>query len=49
MIEQPLGAIYSLFRSVEEQGFAQRSIVRRLEERSDAEAAGVLGGPPGPR
>ncbi len=47
MIEQPLGAIYSLFRSVEEQGFAQRSIVRRLEERSDAEAAGVLGCPPG--
>jgi len=43
MIEQPLGAIYSLFRSVEEQGYAQRSIVRRLEERQDAEAAGVLG------
>jgi GntR family transcriptional regulator len=47
IIEQPLGAIYSLFRSVEEQGFAQRSIVRRLEERRDAEAAGVLGCPPG--
>jgi GntR family transcriptional regulator len=47
VIEQPLGAIYSLFRSVEEQGFAQRSIVRRLEERQDAEAAGVLGCPPG--
>jgi len=47
VIEQPLGAIYSLFRSVEEQGFAQRSIVRRLEERRDAEAAGVLGCPPG--
>jgi GntR family transcriptional regulator len=47
VIEQPLGAIYSLFRSVEEQGFAQRSIVRRLEERLDAEAAGVLGCPPG--
>ena len=46
MIEQPLGAIYSLFRSVEEQGFAQRSIVRRLEERSDAQAAGVLNCPP---
>jgi GntR family transcriptional regulator len=46
VIEQPLGAIYSLFRSVEEQGFAQRSIVRRLEERRDAEAAGVLGCPP---
>src|SRR5487761_1069417 len=47
IIEQPLGAIYSLFRSVEEQGFAQRSIVRQLEERLDAEAAGVLGCPPG--
>ena len=47
MIEQPLGAIYSLFRSVEEQDFAQRSIIRRLEERSNAEAAGVLGCPPG--
>lgn len=46
VIEQPLGAIYSLFRSVEEQGFAQRSIVLRLEERRDAEAAGVLGCPP---
>jgi GntR family transcriptional regulator len=45
-IEQPLGAIYSLFRSVEENGFAQRSIVRRLEERRDAEAASVLGCPP---
>jgi GntR family transcriptional regulator len=47
VIEQPLGAIYSLFRSVEEQGFEQRSIVRRLEERRDANAAGVLGCPPG--
>ncbi|MDQ2813601.1 MAG: GntR family transcriptional regulator [Actinomycetota bacterium] len=46
VIEQPLGAIYSLFRSVEEQGFAQRSIVRRLEERRDAKAAGMLGCPP---
>ena len=43
VIEQPLGALYSLFRSVEEQGFVQRSIVRRLEERQDAEAAKVLG------
>lgn len=46
VIEQPLGAIYSLFRSVEEHGLAQRSIVRRLEERRDEEAAGVLGCPP---
>jgi GntR family transcriptional regulator len=43
VIEQPLGALYSLFRSVEEQGFVQRSIVRRLEERHDQEAATVLG------
>ena len=46
MIEQPLGALYSLFRSVEEQGFVQRSIVRRLEERRDEEAAKILGFPP---
>ena len=47
VIEQPLGALYSLFRSVEEQGFVQRSIVRRLEERQDQEAATMLGRPPG--
>jgi GntR family transcriptional regulator len=47
VIEQPLGALYSLFRSVEEQGFVQRSIVRRLEERRDSEAAAMLGQPPG--
>ncbi len=46
VIEQPLGALYSLFRSVEEQGFVQRSIVRRLEERQDEEAATMLGRPP---
>lgn len=46
IIEQPLGALYSLFRSVEEQGFVQRSIVRRLEERQDEEAAKVLGRAP---
>jgi GntR family transcriptional regulator len=43
VIEQPLGALYSLFRSVEEQGFVQRSIVRRLEIRRDEEAAKILG------
>ncbi|MGH3189282.1 MAG: hypothetical protein ACRDOL_18830 [Streptosporangiaceae bacterium] len=43
VIEQPLGALYSVFRSVEEQGFVQRSIVWRLEERRDEEAAAVLG------
>ena len=42
-IEQPLGAIYSLFQSVEQQGFTQRSRVRSLEERVDAEAATMLG------
>lgn len=42
VIEQPLGTLYSLFRSVEEQGFVQRSIVRRLEECRDEEAAKVL-------
>ena len=43
LIEQPLGALYSLFRSVEAQGFVQRSIVRYLEERRNEEAAKVLG------
>lgn len=42
-IEQPLGTLYSLFRSIEEQGFEQRSEVRHLEERCDAEAAAMLG------
>ena len=46
VIEQPLGALYSLFRSVEEQGFVQRSIVRSLAERHDNEAAKVLGRSP---
>lgn len=42
-IEQPLGALYSLFQSIEAQGFEQRSRVLTLEERTDAEAATVLG------
>lgn len=42
-IEQPLGRLYSLFGSVEAQGYEQRSIVRALTERSDPEAARVLG------
>ncbi len=46
MIEQPLGALYSLFRSVEAQGYVQRSVVRHLEERRDEEAARVLGRAP---
>lgn len=43
MIEQPLGTLYSLFRSVEEHGYTQRSVVRSLEERTDPEAAKMLG------
>ena len=45
-LEQPLGALYSLFRSVEAQGLAQRSDVLALERRTDEEAAGALGEPP---
>jgi GntR family transcriptional regulator len=45
VIEQPLGTLYSLFRSVEEHGYTQRSVVRYLEERTDAEAAKMLGRP----
>lgn len=44
-LEQPLGTLYSLHRSIEEQGHEQRSVVRVLEERTDAEAARVLGLP----
>ena len=47
VIEQPLGTLYSLFRSVEEQGYVQRSVVLSLEERRDDEAARVLGCGPG--
>lgn len=45
--EQPLGALYSLFQSIEAQGHEQRSQVLTLEERTDAEAAAVLGLPAG--
>ena len=45
VIEQPLGALYSLFRSVEGCGYTQRSVVRYLEERTDPEAAKMLGRP----
>lgn len=41
--EQPLGAMYSLFRSIESHGVVQRSEVRRLEVGSDARAARRLG------
>lgn len=42
-IEQPLGALYSLFASVEAAGLEQRSIVRALELRADAHVAIGLG------
>ncbi len=38
-IMQPLGALYSLFTSVEAQGKVQRSLVKALEIRTDAEVA----------
>ena len=41
-IEQPLGALYSLFRSIEAHGFEQHSAVRFLEERCDPQAAAML-------
>lgn len=40
--EAPLGTLYSLYRTAEEQGFVQQSVVRFLEERVDAEAAAML-------
>lgn len=42
---QPLGAAYSLLRSIESQGVEQRSEVLRLERVRDAEVAGQLGLP----
>lgn len=44
-IEQPLGSLYSLYRSIEAAGYTQRSRVVALEERHDAEAASRLGLP----
>lgn len=41
-IEQPVGTLYSLFRSIEERGIVQESVVRVLEERCDAEASAML-------
>lgn len=41
-IEQPLGALYSLFRSVEAMGLEQRSVVRGLEVVTDEKVAGRL-------
>jgi GntR family transcriptional regulator len=45
-IEQPLGALYSLFRSVEANGLEQRSQVRVLEVRVDPIVAAQLEHPP---
>lgn len=44
-IEQPLGALYSLFASVEAAGHEQTSVVRRLEIRPDREVSPHLGLP----
>jgi GntR family transcriptional regulator len=42
-IEQPLGALVSLFAAVEERGLTQRSVVRRLDVRADGVMAARLG------
>ncbi len=42
-IEQPLGAIYSLFASVEAAGLDQQSVVRALDVRADDAVAARLG------
>ena len=42
-IEQPLGALYSLFTSVESAGIEQRSVVRVLDLRADGVVAARLG------
>ena len=42
-ITQPLGALYSLFASVESAGQRQTSVVRVLDTRADAVVAGRLG------
>lgn len=42
VIEQPVGALYSLFASVEGSGRRQRSITRALEVRDDPEVAVTL-------
>ncbi len=44
-IEQRTGALYSLFRSIEDQGFVQRSVVLELDERAAPDVARQLGLP----
>lgn len=46
-IEQPVGALYSLFAAAEAAGLRQDSVVRALEVTPDAAAAAVLGLEPG--
>jgi GntR family transcriptional regulator len=46
-IEQPVGVLYSLFRSIEEQGYTQTSDVLTLEETTEPDAADRLGVDPG--
>lgn len=41
-VEQQLGTLYSLFRSIEARGLVQESVVRFLEERHDDVAAAML-------
>ncbi len=41
-LEQPVGPLYSLFRSIENQGYEQRSKVLEADERVDAGAAAQL-------
>lgn len=47
VLHQPLGALYSLFRSVENSGRTQRSLVRVLEVRRDDTVAAQLSLPAG--
>ncbi|MDT7596759.1 MAG: GntR family transcriptional regulator [Pseudonocardiales bacterium] len=42
-IQQPMGALYSLFASVEAAGLPQHSVVRRFDTRADAVVADRLG------
>ena len=42
-IQQPIGALYSLFASVEAAGLSQHSVVRRFDTRADAVVADRLG------
>ena len=46
-VVQLMGPLYSLYRSAEEQGFVQESVVRHLEVRSDERAATMLDLDPG--